>query len=236
MRDISQSQINLFRHCPYAYALRYKFKKEAIMFDPSIVEVGSRVHDTIDKYYRTAYSPDFTQEQILAQSYNILRTDWDHMLPAEFLKKAYTCLEHFAEFEIKNINKGLLTKPLTEVKIKANGLYGIVDYLRLENQKVIDFKTNSRAGVGYANKMQAVMYKLLVKREFDIDIKYFNLFFLYPNEYRTLKFDGKYENIKKDLFKYVGEIREAWKKNQFPKKPRTKSGCNWCSFKYYCNR
>ena len=40
--NISQSQINLYRDCPYAYAMRYKFKKEGIWFDPNIMEVGKR--------------------------------------------------------------------------------------------------------------------------------------------------------------------------------------------------
>jgi len=231
---ISQSQINLYRQCPYAYKLRYIKKKEPIMFDPSIVEVGSRVHDAIDKYYRTSYSTEVDEEGILAKSYEILTNDWDHTLPADFLKKAYVCLQHFAEFEVNNLNKGLLMKPLTELRIKADGLYGIIDYYHPETNKVIDFKTNTKAGVGYANKMQAYMYKLLIKHKFNIDINYFTLQFLFPGEIRVVKFDNKMDKIKKDLIMNVEKIKESWRRDLFPKDPRTKSTCNGCSYRFYC--
>lgn len=233
MKDISQSQINLFRMCPYAYALRYIHNKEAIMWDPSIFEVGSRVHKAIEIYYNGTLKGE-NRCRIFEKVYQTLRKDWDTFLPATDLKKAYTCLEHFAEFEMNNIDKGRDVLPITECKIRVNGLYGIIDYLDLDNNKIIDFKTNTKAGISYANRMQAVMYKILVKEKFDIDIPYFTLQYLYPNETRIVKYDNKIDKIEKELYDYVEQIRESWRRKHFPKLPRTKGTCNSCGYKYYC--
>jgi len=233
MKNISQSQINLFKSCPYAYALRYIHKKEGIWWDPSIVEVGSRVHDAIDDYYRNHFLENATEEQIRDKVYEIIRNQWDTTLPADYLLKAYTCVCNFATFEYNN-RKGRRRRPLTEVRIYSGGLMGIVDYLDLNKPKIVDFKTNTRAGVGYANNVQAVMYKRLVKEEYDIDLKYFTLQFLYPNEIRLIKFDDKMIKIQQDLEESVEKIRKAWEEMNFPKEPRTPKTCNGCQFNYYC--
>jgi len=232
--EISQSQINLYRSCPYAYALRYLYKKEGIWWDPSIVEVGRRVHDAVDAYYKHHYVIWKNSREILKKVYEILRAEWDTKLPAEYLRKAYTCLSHFADFEMNNINKGILTKPLTEVHIHADGLYGIVDYLDLNQRKIIDWKTNTRAGISYANRLQAVMYRKLIRDKFKFEIPYFIFQFLYVDEVRIVKFDKKTEQVEKEMYEYIEKIKEAWKTKTFPQEPRTPSGCNACQFHYYC--
>jgi len=234
MRNISQSQINLFRSCPYAYALRYLYKKEGIWWDPSIIEVGSRVHDAIDIYYKQYYKTDCNEEDIKNIVYGILRNKWDTSLSAEYLKKAYDCICHFSSFAYNNICRGNLEKPLTEVKIYSDGLMGIIDYVDLVNKKVIDFKTNTRAGISYENKMQAVMYKILVKDKFGIDVPYFTFQYLYPDEVRVVKYNEEVMKVRQDIDMYVNKIKEAWKTKTFPKEPRTPKTCNGCQFNYYC--
>lgn len=234
MKNISQSQINLYRSCPYAYALRYLYKKEQIMWDPSIMEVGRRVHDAIDNYYKYCFSPAFTEEEIRDEVYKILRAEWDVTLPPEFLKKAYTCVCNFSKFEFNNIKKGRISKPLTEVRIYNDGLMGIIDYLDLEKPTIIDFKTNTKAGLGQSSRLQAVMYKILVKGKFGLDIPYLTLQFLFPGESRVVKFDKKTLSTKEDIYKYKDKILNSWKTMNFPKEPRTPKACNWCGYKYYC--
>lgn len=233
--DISQSQINLYRSCPYAYALRYLYKKEGIWWDPSIIEVGKRVHDAIDAYYKYKYDIYNNSGEILNTVYEILRADWETTLPAEFLRKAYVCLTNFAEWEMNNINRGLKTKPLTEVHIHADGLYGIVDYIDLNRRKPIDWKTNTRAGISYGNRLQAVMYRKLIKDKFNFEISYFTFQYLYPDEVRIVKFDGKTEQVEKEMYEFIERIKESWKTKNFPKTPRTKRACGGCQFSYYCD-
>lgn len=233
MKHISQSQINLYRSCPWAYALRYQYKKEGIWWDPSIVEVGKRVHDAIDVYYKNHFATEFIEEKIRDIVYSILREQWDTTLPVDFLKKAYTCICHFAEWEVNNGYRGR-TKPWTEGRIYVNGLMGIIDYLDLNTKTIVDFKTNTRAGIGYGNRMQAVMYKKLVKEKFGIDIPYFTFQFLFPNETRVVKFDKKTMQVQEDIEMYIKQIQESWKTNNFPKQPRTPKGCKSCMFNYYC--
>ena len=235
--NISQSQINLYRFCPYAYKLHYQDKQEGITFDPSVFEVGRRVHDSIDAYYGNHYHSNVVEQEVLYKVYNILRNDWDTTLPASYLKKAYQCLQNFAKFEINNIKEGITTKPLTEVKIPSNGLYGIVDYIDLTKPKVVDFKTNSYASVGYDNKMQATMYKILVKNRFNLKLDEFTFEFLYPGNTKTVRFAGKeFEEIEKELHSIKDKIQESWISSNFPKEPKTERTCNSCEYRYYCSK
>jgi len=233
--NVSQSQINLYRFCPYAYKLSYKDKCESIMYDPSVMEVGAQVHDAIDHYYKNHYKVYETEDEVLRKVYEILRIDWNCYLPASHLKKAYQCLQNFAKFEICNIKEGTTTKPLSEVKIPVDGLYGIVDYIDLTKPKVVDFKTNSYASLSYENKMQAVMYKILVKNRFNLELDKFSFEFLYPGVTKTVNFAGKeFEEMEKELHSIKDKIHESWAVDVFPKEPRTEKSCNSCEYRFYC--
>jgi len=233
MKSISQSQIGLYRSCPYAYYLKYHYHKEPIMFDPSIMEVGKRVHDVIDVYYRNYYNSETDEQKILDTSYGILRNQWDVTLPASFLKKAYTCLTNFAKFESQNAHNGFATKPLTEVKIYSGDLMGIIDYLDLTTPKAVDFKTNTKAGIYYDYKMQAVMYRKLIFEKFNTNIKTFHFEFLYTGETKDVYLDDlKLLEIEQDLLMYKDKIKDSWASMSFPKTPLV--SCKSCNFKYYC--
>lgn len=235
MRNISQSQINLYRNCPYAYYLQYVKHKQPIMFDPSVFEVGKRVHDAIDMYYKHHFRTDTNQEQILYDVYSLFRKSWDTTLPVEYLKKAYVCLQNFSVWEGNNLQDKLYTKPLTEVKIPANGFYGIVDYVDLAGKRYIDWKTNTRAGLGHSYKIQAVMYKILIEHKFNISLNNFTFQFLFLGEPRDINLkDKKLGEVENEIYNFRDKILESWKSGEFPKEPRTKNRCRSCSFNYYC--
>jgi len=234
MKSISQSQINLYKSCPHAYGLKYLDGHEPMFYDPAIMYVGKMVHDAADYYYKHCYTKNNDKATILSLSYRHLRDNWDTTLKVEYLKKAHQCLCNFAEFEAGN-NHELVTKPITEIKIYANDIMGIVDYIDLNNQNAIDFKTNARASLGYSYKMQAVMYKLLIKHQFNIDLKKFRFQFLFVNDYRDVHFSNpKLQQIEQDLKSYVEQIKEAWTTLNFPKNPKTKNTCRWCNYRFYC--
>lgn len=234
MRAISQSQINLYRSCPYAYKLKYLDNCEPMFYDPEVMYVGKMVHDAIDNYYKHCYSKSNDKHNILSLTYRQLRDNWDTKVSVDYLKKAYQCLQNFTEFEANN-NHELATKPLTEVKIYANDIMGIVDYIDLQNERFIDWKTNAKAGLGYNYKMQAVMYKKLINHQFNIDIENFDFLFLTPNETKTIKFKYmKLDNIEQDLLTCKEQIKEAWRTLEFPKNPRNDSTCKYCNYRFYC--
>jgi len=103
----------------------------------------------------------------------------------------------------------------------------------LNSRTLVDFKTNGRAGLGYNYEMQAVMYRMLAKSKFNIDVDYFKFFFLYPNEWRTIKFGDKTKKVAEEMIDYKNKIKESWDTGVFPKAPRTKS-CKSCEYKFYC--
>ena len=228
---ISQSAISLYRFCPYAYHLKYNERCEPMFWDRSAMDTGNYGHISFDKYYKFHFDPEENRVYILSNTYAELSKVWDRSLGIEEFKKAYTCLEHHADWEYRNINNGLKTKPLTEVKLCHEGYYGIVDYLHLDNFKPVDFKTGRHASLRYEYLMQAYVYKVLIEGEFRKPVTHFYFFFLYPNEWRCVKFDtDKMKEIKKDVEGFKKGIED----NIFPKKPRLSTGCKNCDYKYYC--
>jgi len=233
--NVSQSQILLYRDCAFKYAMRYKFKEEPILFDDTLFEVGKRVHDSADKYYKRYFLQEGTAQDIFNIVYRLLRDDWDTKLPAELLLRAYHCLQNFSIFEGKNLKRDIVNKPLSEVKIPYDGFFGIIDYFDLNRNKCIDFKTSTRAGLGYKYRIQAMMYKILIKGMFNIDIKDFTFEFLFPGEPRIIRFDDKnMKGIEQELYDYKDKIQASWKDDDFPKNPRTLYTCNSCDYRYYC--
>lgn len=231
---ISQSQILLYRFCPYAYKLRYVEGYIPIKFDPTVLEVGKRVHEAIDFYYKNYFSTDRTRDEILAISYGYLRKNWDRSLPPEMLRKAFTCLCNFAQFESNNISYGYRQKPLTEVVLQCDNLFGVVDYLDLNTQRVIDFKTSNNTRLTTENKIQATMYKILTEHNFKFPVKTFTFFYLYPNVLKEVRFTKSYKDLEEEIKKYANLIVESRESNNFPKEPRTKKACKSCEYRLYC--
>jgi len=230
-RGISQSGLSLYRRCPFAYKLHYVDLAEPMFFSQDVLDVGRYVHDAIDEYYRHYYVSEGTVDDILIKSYGALKEQWDLTLPAEQLRKAYDCLLHHAEWEHKNITNGIGTKPFTEVEINGEGLYGFIDYVDLQNHKVIDWKTNRYATLSYEYRMQAHVYRKLFESKFGEKLTHFYFFFLYPNQWRCVKFnDKKQEEVGKEVESLLNDILEC----NFPKQPRTDKGCRTCNYRFYC--
>ena len=205
-----------------------------MFYDPAIMYVGRQVHDAADYYYKHCYTKDNDKALILSLTYRHLRDNWDTTLKVDYLKKAYQCLINFAEFEFNN-NHDLATKPITEIRIYAGDIMGIIDYIDLSSQLAIDFKTNTKPSLSRSYKMQAVMYKKLIKDKFDIDLKTFRFQFLYVDEFRDVNFSNpKLVEIEQDLISCKEQIKESWRTLNFPKVPKTKSTCRWCNYRYYC--
>lgn len=235
--NLSQSAMAVYRDCPHAYYLRYKFRYEPMFWSRDPLDVGSYVHNSIDRYYKHHFLTEGDYNDVLLRTYQILKSEWDVTLTAADLKKAYTSLQNHAEWEAANIKSGINTKPLTEVKIAYDGFYGIIDYVDLAHNRLIDWKTNKWPTLSYTYRMQAEMYRILFEGKFDEKLTHFYFFFLYPNEWRTVRYDyKKQKGMKEKIYEMRDEIYEAWDNEEFPKNPRTKSGCNSCLYRFYCKR
>ena len=236
---ISQSQINLYRKCPYAYCLKYKHKHQPMFFDETNFEVGRKVHEVIDNYYTHHYKHVSSHDNLMGILYPLLQKKWDTNLPVDddkkvaLYKKAYVCLQHFAQFEIQNQQSGF-SKPMTEVKIESDGLLGYIDYINLDTMQILDFKTNTKSSISYEYKIQFHMYRRLLKQKYNIDISEFTFLFLYTNEEKTITLTKSIKKIEDDLDMYINNIRSSWKTDTFEKKPRLKSSCKYCEYRIYC--
>jgi len=234
MIALSQSALNTFRDCPKAYEF-YRTKKQGMFWDFDVLDIGKYVHKALEDYYKKSFLVKGDKDDVLLESYYWLKKIWDIKFPPEHLKKAYTCLENHAKWEEKNINNGISTKPLVEVETTQNGYHGIIDYVDLPNDKVIDWKTNKWATLSYDYRMQAAIYKELYDGKFNRKLTHFYFFFLYPNEWRTVKYDTeKQKKVKEEVEKLKKEAQECYDNGEFPKEPRTNKMCENCLYKYYC--
>lgn len=229
-RGISQTSISKYRFCPHACKL-YLARKPPMFFDPDVMSVGQYVHEAVDRYYKNNFLQEGDANDILVKTYENLKKVWDMSLPPEQFKKAYDCLIHHANWEERNMNGGIGTQPLTEVKINGNGYYGIIDYIDLNNMKVIDYKTQKYAVLSHEFRMQAHVYKKLFESQFKKELTHFYFYFLYPDDWRTVKYDSPKQ---KEVGVEVEALRDKIKDGDFPKQPRTKSACDSCEYKFYC--
>jgi CRISPR/Cas system-associated exonuclease Cas4 (RecB family) len=205
------------------------------MFSQDPLDSGKFVHDSIHRYYANYYLTSGTADDILSITYNILKNMWDTTLPAIELHKAYTCLRNHSLFEYNNIQQGIMTNPMTEVKMSTDVFFGIIDYIDLHHDKVIDWKSNKIAMLSYEYKIQAYIYKLLFEETFKRPINHFTFYFLYPNEIRTVRYDSEGMNgVKEDVDQMMTQLKEMMNTGEFPKQPRTENGCNNCSYRLYC--
>lgn len=232
---ISQSALALYRKCPYAYKLKYLNKCKQIFYDPSILDVGSYVHDAIDKYYKLHFLMDAEVNDILVETYEELQKLWDPSLLPTQLKKAYTCLEHHAQWEHQNLSRGIRTKPFTEQRLKHNNYYGIIDYIDLPHKQVIDWKTGAKAYLSKDYRMQAHIYRVLFEEEFNMKLDYFLFFFLHPNQWRKVKYDDEKQiKVAKETDALQQSLIESLESGNFDKCPKTENACKYCELAYYC--
>lgn len=231
---ISQSALSVYRNCPFSYRC-YREKKDPIFFDFNVLDSGKFVHDAIDYYYKNYFHTSHTSELILGYTYGYLRSRWDTTLPLEELKKVYACLVHHSEWEYQNHNNGYQSKPMSESKLKNEVFYGIVDYIDLQNKKVVDWKTNKFAVLSFEYRMQAYIYKLLFESTFNETLDHFHFFFLYPNEWRTVRFDAPgMDKVIQEVELLKESVLQSIQNDNYPKEPRIDSQCVHCNYRLYC--
>ena len=230
-RGISQSALSLYRNCPYSYKLKYVDKCTPIFYDTVPMDVGGLVHDSIHLYYRDGYDTTLDSEDIFDITYSYMKNNWDLSFPIDDYKKAYDCLKTHANWEYNNVKKGLIIKPMSELKLSANGYYGIIDYVNLQNNTLIDWKTNKHSILSYEYRMQAEVYRELFEVNFKKSIDKFYFFFLFNNEWRIVDYSSsKQLQVRKELKQMLDDVHNK----KFDKNPRLPSSCKNCAFSYYC--
>lgn len=238
-RGLSQSAIGLYRTCPYAYKLHYIDRCQPIFWEPAYLEIGSIVHDSIDFYYRHNFLQHAnSSEDILYYTYKKLKEDWPESsstMTPEFFLKAYECLQNHAKWEYQLLQRGQRTCPLTELKIPEKGFFGIIDYVDLNNDVVIDWKSGSSAYLSHDYRMQAAIYKVLYDAKFGRNLTHFQFFFLGANQWRTVRYDTeKQEEVLKETLEFKDKIQQAYEDDIWPKEPRLPTECKNCQYKLFC--
>jgi len=83
--------------------------------------------------------------------------------------------------------------------------------------------------------MQAYIYKQLYEGKFGEELTHFYFFFLYPNEWRCVKYDNEKQiKVNQETEELKNNIFDSTQDENFEKKPRTSNGCKYCEYKLYC--
>jgi CRISPR/Cas system-associated exonuclease Cas4 (RecB family) len=236
--QISQSALNKFIDCPYQYKLSYIDKCQGIYYSMDAMDIGGYVHKALENFYKHTYTVDMKDaEEILYYTYNNLKQLWDTTLSVEDFEKAHTCLSNHAQWQA---SYNLLSEPFSEPHIveKTDDKYkwhGYIDFIDMQNLKVIDWKTNKRAALSKQYRIQAEIYKILFESKYDIKLSHFHFYFLYPDEWRTVAF---HKQSQKKIISLLEQQKEQFitsiENQEFPKKPRTPKMCKWCPYRFYC--
>ena len=240
MISISQSSLNLFNDCPFAYYLK-TLKLNPMYYNTKGFEVGTVVHDTLDYFYKHRYDKNMEYEDIYYYTYEIMKKYWKNDMDQEDYVKIVRCLKNHAtwlakkDFEKTPVTEGFVDIPFTDEDDEEEGWLGYIDFIDPSNKQVIDWKTNTRAVLSKNYRIQAEVYRILMKKKFGIELDYFDFFFLYNNEWRRVKYSTPAQKkIKKELMEIRERMIAAIKEGKFPKNPRTEKMCKWCPYRYYC--
>jgi CRISPR/Cas system-associated exonuclease Cas4 (RecB family) len=231
---ISQTALGVYRSCPFAYKC-YREKKAPLMFNQEILDSGGLVHDALDSYYKSHYLTEATPDDILYETYNILKIKWDTSLQPTELHKAYTCLRNHSIWEAQNLVNGIIVAPDTEVALSNQFFYGIVDYIDSPHDFIMDWKTGKAGYLTQENKIQAYVYRQLYQDHYKRQLKKFSFYYLYSNDIKTIDYDAYYM---KDVATDVEQLKQSMMNDiangTYQKQPRTDNTCKYCTYRVYC--
>lgn len=193
-RNISYSQMSIFRSCAHRWKLQYKDKIKK--FDSSIHTVfGTSIHETMQHYLDVAYSKSFAaadreidiKEYFQERFINEYQTQYkknkkthfsDALEMREFFEDGVAILDWFKKKRSRYFNKKGTYLVGCEVpiviapnKMFSNVLYmGYLDVVtyneRSDTFKIIDIKTSTKGWNSYAKKDENKQFQLLLYKQF----------------------------------------------------------------------
>jgi len=223
---ISQSRINLFNFCPYAFYLYVIEEKKPIYSNQELIDLGAIIHKVIEFYY-SIYPPRKQIDAKVREIYKVISNVVK--LPTDLYERGNYAITSFIAFEVKRRLQNDI-QPHSEFAIEIdNGEYteiGILDFFNPDEQIVIDFK------VGKTNQtkerdLQMAFYHYLVEKKFNMQPKVYD-FYLMSNEMVEVKVT---DSLRKELDDIKNRILHSVKTNSFEK---CKKNCSKCPFLLYC--
>ncbi len=233
-RGASATQITMWLDCPYKLKLTYLDKCKPIMFDPKVFNVGSAVHNAHEDYHLNNYSMQPSYDYVYYYMYQHLAGNWPKDETVENFIKANQCIQNLAKYEVDR-TRTTPFKPLVELKLDTAGYFGYIDEYVAEILYGMDIKTPKSPSISKGAKVQSIVYKEMIEESFNVELESFWFYFPYPDIIRELKYsDKKIEPLFDEVHNARDNIKKAFKKFQFEKKPRTPKMCNSCDLRYYC--
>ena len=193
-RNISYSQMSIFRSCAHRWKLQYKDKIKK--FDSSIHTVfGTSIHESLQHYLDVAYKKSFTaanreidlnedfQHRFISEYQSQYKKNKNtHFSDAgemrEFFEDGVAILDWFKKKRSRYFNKKGTYLVGCEVpiviapnKMFSNVLYmGYLDVVtyneRTDTFKIIDIKTSTKGWNSYAKKDENKQFQLLLYKQF----------------------------------------------------------------------
>lgn len=230
--NLSKSKILTYLNCPRQFKYKYIYE----LPEPTNVyaQRGSEVHDILNKFF------DVDFKTIDSKSPKEEFTNIIKKINPESYKNHQLYYDHFVDFEVKcwdNDNKKAIMPKYREVKIRHNGLTGIIDRIdQLEGDQyiVVDYKTGK---IPIKNELKALKkfnmeltkYAVLANQKLKLDVQQVGVLSLSDGRLLTKPIT---EQDIEELFDIVDYVKREIEEKHFDK--GKKPNCFFCGYKKIC--
>jgi putative RecB family exonuclease len=248
----SYSRIRRFGKCPLAYRFEYIDKVKIEEFDTIEAFMGSRVHESLDVFYREALAGKILPlEEVLA----VYAESWqnklhpgvvinsqdlscqDYRLTGEKCIKDY--YDHYSPFDQSEV---LGTELKVFIDLLGDGKYKFIGYIdRLDRAdhggyEIHDYKTGGSVPSKREVKddTQLALYELGIRQlRKDADsVEHVWHYLRHNREIRSKKSGSELDALKTGLLISIKEIEKATRDDFFPAKKTHL--CKWCAYQEIC--
>lgn len=224
--------------CPFRLYLQYLQKCQPAVWNPEVFFVGSKVHDSVENYFRNKYKPHPSFQYAHYYLYEELKKVWKYNQKPEDLLHAFNSITGIAQHEVWRASVSE-KKPKIELKNENIArVYIKVDLFDEDMAYLADWKTSKSLRISKKEIIQACTYKIGIDKLYNIDLPEAHFIFPYTQpQYTDFTVDFKQPDVQKiyaEVEETITKIQNAFSTKNFPKAPRTPGMCGYCDLKAYC--
>ena len=248
----SYSRVTCFENCPQAFKFRYIDKLDVERFESIEAFMGSRVHDTLEKFYKDRNLGKIAPINDMLTHYNSL---WERQITPEVVvnREGLTqehyrvvgekCLvDYYNRYKPFSKGKTIETEMQIRVDLLGDGEYKFIGYIdRLDTRddniyEIHDYKTSQRLPTQEIadRDRQLALYELGIRQLWN-DVEEVDLvwhYLVFDKEIKSKRSKTHLEELQQDLLGLIHKIEKATDIDDFP---AIESGlCGWCEYQEHC--
>jgi CRISPR/Cas system-associated exonuclease Cas4 (RecB family) len=232
-RNISASQVKKAAQCMLEYRFAYIDDKEATKSESVYLDLGLRVHESIEDALTAESPPPLGHEQaVKAAIQNIYREKDEYPLPDDHYEDGMKYCAKAAEYIAKREPDIDAVEKRVEYRIErddiSTGVTAIMDVIA--EGEIWDWKTGKvRDDTPHEEKIQGSIYMAAYLDEYGEEPDIIRFIYLKEGKVRSIEPED-------DIWEYMIErakrLVRAKKSGEFPANPG--EHCYWCDYEYWC--